>query len=349
MGGVLRGWHPTLLESGGTISTEAVGIEIAAPAAAAVAMATAYSMARYESRTFPSYGISGIDIHKVDRPVRAEMGGLAVLVAMAIASSLYLGLEYSEDGSSALFAAVAATVALTGLVGVADDVLEISQKLKPFLIVVAAIPLMLYLDQRAFIFVPLLGSVHLGLIYPLVAVPLAITTSANFSNLLAGFNGLEAGCAAIALGTMSFLSDLYGHPTVAVLGMIMTFAYVGFLVLNWYPAKIFPGDSGTLMAGAALAAMGLASGLEFEAIVLSVPAAMDFGLKMMYRRPFKQRHLLGNTSVRPDGTLDPAPYPALVHAFMKVSPIREKQLVISVLATEALFAVAAVVIAVLFL
>jgi len=349
MGGVLRGWHPTLLESGGTISTEAVGIEIAAPAAAAVAMATAYSVARFESRTFPSHGISGIDMHKVDRPVRAEMGGLAVLVAMAIASSLYLGLEYSEDGSSALFAAVAATVALTGLVGVADDVLEISQKLKPFLIVVAAIPLMLYLDQRAFIFVPLLGSVHLGLLYPLVAVPLAITTSANFSNLLAGFNGLEAGCAAIALGTMSFLSDLYGHPTVAVLGMIMTFAYVGFLVLNWYPAKIFPGDSGTLMAGAALAAMGLASGLEFEAIVLSVPAAMDFGLKMMYRRPFKQRHLLGNTSVRPDGTLDPAPYPALVHAFMKVSPIREKQLVISVLATEALFAVAAVVIAVLFL
>ena len=349
MGSIFRSRDPTLLESGGTISTEAVGIEIAAPAAAAVAMATAYSMARFESRTFPSLGISGVDIHKVDRPVRAEMGGLAVLVAMAVASSLYLGLEYSQDGSTVLFAAVAATVVLTGLVGVADDVLEISQKLKPFLIVAAAIPLMLYLSQRAFIFVPLLGSVHLGLLYPLIAVPLAITTSANFSNLLAGFNGLEAGCAAISLGTMSLLSEFYGHPTVAVLGMIMTFAYVGFLVLNWYPAKIFPGDSGTLMAGAALAAMGLASGLEFEAIVLSVPAAMDFGLKMMHRRPFKQRHVLGNTSVRPDGTLDPAPYPALVHAFMKVSPIREKQLVISVLATEALFAVAAIVIAGLFL
>ena len=346
MGCIVRRRDPTLLEGCGTINTEAVAVEIAVPAAAAVAIVTAYSMARFESRAFPSMGISGIDIHKVDRPVRAEMGGLAVLVAMALASSLYLGLDYGEDGSTVLFAAVAATVALTGVVGVADDVLEISQKLKPFLVVAAAIPLMLYLSQRAFIFIPLLGNVHLGLLYPLVAVPLAITTSANFSNLLAGFNGLEAGCASIALGTMSVLCYSYGHPTVAVLGMIMTFAYVGFLALNWYPAKIFPGDSGTLMAGAALAAMGLAAGLEFEAIVLSVPAAMDFALKMMSNRPFKQRHVLGNTKVRADGTLDPAPYPALVHAFMKVSPITEKGVVLSVLLTEALFAAATVMIAV---
>jgi UDP-N-acetylglucosamine--dolichyl-phosphate N-acetylglucosaminephosphotransferase len=324
-------------------------MEITGPASAAVALVAAYSVAKYESRAFPSMGISGIDVHKVDRPVRAEMGGLAVLVAMALASTFYLGLEYSLDGTTVLFAAVAATVALTGLVGVADDMLEISQKLKPFLVVVAAAPLMLYLSQRAFVFIPLLGDVHLGLLYPLVAVPLAITTSANFSNLLAGFNGLEAGCAAISLGTMSFLSNLYGHPSVAVLGAIMTFAYLGFLALNWYPARIFPGDTGTLMSGAALAAMGLASGLEFEAIVLSIPAAMDFALKMMHRRPFKQRHLLGNTVVRPDGVLEPAPYPALVHAFMKVSPIREKGLVLSVLATEALFAVTAVGIGVTFL
>jgi len=312
-------------------------------------LVTAYSMARYESKAFPSRGISGVDIHKADRPVRAEMGGLAVLVAMAVASGVFLGLDFSNDGSPVLFAAVASTVAFTGLVGVADDVLEISQKVKPFLIVVAAVPLMVYLSQRAFIFIPLLGDVHLGLLYPLVAVPLAITTSANFSNLLAGFNGLEAGCAAISIGTMSFLSDLYGHPTVAVLGAILTSAYLGFLMLNWYPAKIFPGDSGTLMSGAALAAMGLAAGLEFEAIVLSIPAAMDFALKMMHRNPFKQRHELGNTTVRPDGTLDPAPYPALVHAFMKVSPIRERELVMSVLATELLFAITATAIAVIFL
>jgi len=289
-------------------------------------------------------GISGIDIHKADRPMRAEMGGLAVLVALAVGSTVYVGLDFAMDGQTVLFAAIASTVALTGLVGVADDVVELSQKYKPFLIVAASVPLMAILWGRGSIFVPIIGYVNLDLLYPLVAVPLAITTSANFSNLLAGFNGLESGCAAISIGTMSLLSSVTGHPTIAAFGLILTFAYIGFLLLNWYPARIFPGDSGTLVAGAALAAIGLASGLEFEAVILSIPAAMDFALKMTHRHPFKQRHLLGNTKIRPDGTLEPAPYPALVHSFMKVSRLRERDLVLTVLAMQALFAVAAIVI-----
>ncbi|MDA4120052.1 MAG: hypothetical protein OK436_05650, partial [Thaumarchaeota archaeon] len=305
---------------------------------------TSYSVARYESKAFPSMGISGVDIHKQDAPIRAEMGGLAVLVALAVGSVLYLGLDYGMDGPTVLFAAASSTIVLTGLVGVADDMVELSQKIKPLFIVAASAPLALVLLGRAYIYVPLLGEVHLGLLYPLVAVPLAITTSANFSNLLAGFNGLEAGCAAISIGTMSLLSDITGHPAVAVLGLILAFAYIGFLGLNWYPAKIFPGDTGTLMSGASVAAIGLASGLEFEAIVLSIPAAMDFALKMVDRRPFKQRNKFGHTKVRSDGTLDPAPYPALVHAFMKVSPIKERDLVLSVLAMQALFAIVAVAI-----
>ena len=336
------------MESGRAISTNAVGTGITASAAAAVALAAAYSIAKYQSRIFPSKGISGKDIHKPDAPTRAEMGGLAVLVAFCLGSVIFLGLDLVVDGSTALFAAASSSIVLTGLVGVADDMTDISQRSKPFLIVAASVPLMWYLWGRAYIYVPLLGSVHLGLLYPLVAVPLAITTSANFSNLLAGFNGLEAGCASISLGTMSLISDLRGDTTVAVLGLILAFAYLGFLGLNWYPAKIFPGDTGTLMAGAALAAMGLAAGLEFEAVVLCIPAAMDFSLKMINRNPFKQRHILGNTRVRPDGTLEPPPYRALVHAFMKVSPIKERDLVLSVLAMQGVFATLAVGIAVAF-
>jgi UDP-N-acetylglucosamine--dolichyl-phosphate N-acetylglucosaminephosphotransferase len=315
----------------------------------AVALLTSYSFARLQSRSFPNIGITGVDIHKPDRPVRAEMGGLAVLASLAIASVFYLGLDFTLDGPPLIFSATTSTVAMTGLVGVADDVVEISQKYKPLLIVAASTPLMFVLGGRTSIAIPILGNVHLGLLYPLIAVPLGITTSANFSNLLAGFNGLEAGSAAISLGTMSFISELTGNTTVAAFGMILTAAYLGFLVLNWFPAKIFPGDSGTLMAGAALAAMGLAAGLEFEAIILSVPAAMDFALKAIDRRPFKQRHLFGNTRVLPDGTLEPAPYPAVVHAFMKVSPIKERGLVISVLAMQAMFACIAVAVGLIFL
>jgi UDP-N-acetylglucosamine--dolichyl-phosphate N-acetylglucosaminephosphotransferase len=301
-------------------------------------------MARYQSTKFPAMGISGIDIHKPDRPVRAEMGGLAVLLGLALGSTTYFASNLALDGSTAAFAAAFSTIAFTGLVGVADDMVEVAQKVKPFLIVAASAPVVYILAGRTSIYIPAIGSVHIGLLYPLVAVPLAITTSANFANLLAGFNGLEAGCAVISLGTMSLVSYVTGHTSIAALGLILTFAYVGFLGENWYPAKVFPGDTGTLMAGAAIAVMGLAGGLEFPAIILSIPAAMDFGLKMMHRRPFKQRHLYGNTTVRADGTLEPARYPALVHAFMKVSPISERGLVLSVLAMQALYAVIAIVV-----
>jgi hypothetical protein len=100
------------------------------------------------------------------------------------------------------------------------------------------------------------------------------------------------------------------------------------------------------MAGSAVAVIGLLSGLEFEAIVMSIPAAMDFTLKAAQRLPFSGRHLHGNASVLPDGTLKAAGYPALAHAFMEVSPIKEKGLVVSLLAMEGLFALVAASVAV---
>ncbi|MDA4127911.1 MAG: UDP-N-acetylglucosamine--dolichyl-phosphate N-acetylglucosaminephosphotransferase [Thaumarchaeota archaeon] len=325
------------------ISTQVNAIDpVFGTGATAVAVIASYYVAKFQSNKFTSMGISGIDIHKRDKPVRAEMGGLAILFGLAVGSTVYFVANLTLDGAGVLFASGFSTIAFTGLVGVADDIIEIRQRYKPFLIVAASTPLMYYLLDRGSIFIPEFGTVHLGLLYPLVAVPLAITTSANFSNLLAGFNGMEAGCAAISIGTMAFLSQITGHPTIAILGYILSFAYVGFLGLNWYPAKIFPGDTGTLMSGAAVAAMGLAAGLEFEAIVLSIPAAIDFTLKIVSRTPFKQRRLYGNTSVNEDGTLNPPGYPALVHAFMRVSPIRERGLVISVLAMQAVYAIIAI-------
>jgi UDP-N-acetylglucosamine--dolichyl-phosphate N-acetylglucosaminephosphotransferase len=298
---------------------------------------------------FPSLGISGVDIHKRERPVRAEMGGLAILFGLAIGSTTYLLTNLARDGSEVVFAAGFSAIAFTGLVGVVDDIVELKQRYKPLLVVLASVPLMYFLLDASSISIPELGTIKMGLLFPLVAVPLAITTSANFSNLLAGFNGLEAGSAVISIGTMGFIAQITGNATVAVLGYILAFAYLGFLLLNWYPARIFPGDTGTLMSGAALAVMGLVAGLEIQAIILSIPAAMDFTLKAMSRKPFGQRQRYGNTTVNQDGTLNPPPYPALVHAFMKVSPITERGLVISVLAMEAVFAAIAIAVSVIFI
>jgi len=298
-----------------------------------------YDLTRFFSRKFVSLGITGIDIHKLDRPITAEMGGLGVLLAVSLGSGIMMAFDGDRDF---LFLAGVGTVLLAGLVGVADDKLELRQRDKTLLIAAASLVLGLSLAGRGTVNFPVLGTVPFGILYPLLVVPIAITTAANFSNMLAGFNGLEAGVAAISVGVMTLLSAVTGSLDGALLGVLLLFAYLGFLVLNWYPAKIFPGDTGTLMFGAGIAAIGLIAHLEIASVILFMPAALDFALKLTSKKPFGQRRVYGNTQVNQDGTLAPAGYPALVHAFMGVAPTTERTLVLCVLAMEGLYAVLAV-------
>jgi UDP-N-acetylglucosamine--dolichyl-phosphate N-acetylglucosaminephosphotransferase len=300
---------------------------------------SSYRLASVFSRRFVPLGITGVDIHKFDRPIRAEMGGLSVLLAMSLGSSLLVLLD---GDTSFLFLAGVGTLSLTGLVGLADDWLELRQRDKAVLIAGASGLMSFSLAGSTSVYFPVFGTIPFGALYPLVVVPLAITTAANFSNMLAGFNGLEAGIAAISVGVMTSLSAVTGSEEGVLLGLILLFAYLGFLALNWYPAKIFPGDTGTLMFGAGVAAIGLISHIEMAAIVLLMPAALDFALKLTSKTPFGHRRVFGNTQVDADGVLTPAGYPALVHAFMRVAPTSERTLVRWVLAMEGVYALVAV-------
>ena len=295
-----------------------------------------FGLTRFLSKKFKAMGITGVDIHKSDKPVTAEMGGLAVLISCAFGASIFYMLDPELP---AIFFAGFITIILVGIVGVIDDLVALRQRYKPFLVAVASAPLILASFGTTGVYLPLLGTIPFGIFYPLLVVPLGVATSANLSNMLAGFNGLEAGCTLIALGTLTFLSVVLGKQLGIALGSLFLAGYLGFFVLNWYPAKIFPGDTGTLMAGAAIVTIGFASGLVFAAIALSIPAALDFTLKILTKRPFAARSVHGNTIISSNGTLSPPNYPALPHAFMKLAPLSEKDLVASILALEAIFAV----------
>ncbi len=308
--------------------------------AVVVSGVTSLLLARYLSVKMRQLGITGQDNHKVDKRVTAEMGGLAVLVAMFPAVLVLYALGFGVDETSVL---ILATLSLVGVIGIVDDTVGVRQRYKPFLVAAASFPLAYLLIGRTTMALPIIGYVPLGLLYPLVIVPVAVATSANFANLLAGFNGLETGIAVVGLFTVSGMAWFNGAQEVAALGFILTAAFAGLLALNWYPAKIFPGDTGTLLAGAAIATVGLAGGVETAAIILSVPAALDFTLKALTRRPFQGRKDHGNTTVDPSGLLSPPPYPALAHAFMRVGVVREKDVVRSLLGMELLYAVLAVV------
>src|SRR5205807_8154354 len=121
----------------------------------------------------------------------------------------------------------------------------------------------------------------------------------NMVNFLDGLDGLAAGVSAIAGGTFSVIALSLLKPNAAILSAIVLGACLGFLRHNFYPARIFMGDSGALLLGFVLAAIsvqgllktaGLVT-LAFPLIVLAIPI-LDTSFvvlkRLKYRRPITE-------------------------------------------------------------
>jgi UDP-GlcNAc:undecaprenyl-phosphate GlcNAc-1-phosphate transferase len=101
----------------------------------------------------------------------------------------------------------------------------------------------------------------------------------NMVNFLDGLDGLAAGVAGIAGLTFSVIALSLGKVDAAILSAIVFGACVGFLRHNFYPARIFMGDSGALVLGFVLAAISVQGLLKtaatvalfFPLLVLAVP------------------------------------------------------------------------------
>lgn len=101
----------------------------------------------------------------------------------------------------------------------------------------------------------------------------------NAFNLIDGLDGLASGVAAIACISIFMVSALSGQVLVAMAALLIAGALAGFLRYNFRPAKIFLGDSGSLVIGFSLAILSIQSttkistgmALLFPMLVLGLP------------------------------------------------------------------------------
>ena len=297
-----------------------------------------YTATPYFIRKLKQRGITGIDIHKSEKPTTTEMGGLVSLTALTVATLILFVL-----GGDARILLGLTTVILVGLVGVADDTTTMRQRYKPFLVAAASPPLILALGNRTGFNMPGLGYLDYGILFLAIIVPLGLATTSNLTNMLAGFNGLEVGTGSLILLSLTLLAAYNGDYSAAVIGALLLSTLIPFLKYNWYPARIFPGDTGTLLVGGGIATVALMAGLEFAGIICLTPAIIDFALKVTSRKPFGHRQRYGDTSVRKDETLDPPPYRALAHIFLRLGRLRESELVLSLLIMQVVYSIVAIV------
>jgi phospho-N-acetylmuramoyl-pentapeptide-transferase len=93
----------------------------------------------------------------------------------------------------------------------------------------------------------------------------------NATNLTDGLDGLAAGCGAIVFSGLGLQLMLRGHegdPALAGFCAAMAGCWLGFLLFNRHPARVFMGDTGSLAMGAALAAVALLSNSLWPLLVM---------------------------------------------------------------------------------
>jgi UDP-GlcNAc:undecaprenyl-phosphate/decaprenyl-phosphate GlcNAc-1-phosphate transferase len=221
---------------------------------------TAFSVVLYSTPALIKVAILKrlIDTPSEDRKIHKRavptIGGIIIYAATLFSFSLWYSIDDLHEADQIFesvkeFKIIVATSLVLFFVGVKDDIIGTSPVKKLFANILVGLILVLMGDIRITglhgVFgvndIPLWGSIFLSLFTYIVVV--------NAMNLIDGVDGLAAGIGFIAstfFGTWFIFANEY---TLASLSFSLSGALLGFLIFNFSPAKIFMGDSGSLIIG----------------------------------------------------------------------------------------------------
>jgi UDP-N-acetylglucosamine--dolichyl-phosphate N-acetylglucosaminephosphotransferase len=210
---------------------------------------------------------------------------------------------------------------------------------KPVLTLLAAFPLMAIMAGTTDIFLPVVGGVELGLLYPFLIVPAAIVIASNAINMLGGFNGLEVGMGLVYTFSLGLFAVLNDAGLASVLFFITFGALVGLARWNFSPARILSGDSLTYMLGAVLAVGAILGNMEKAVLLTMIPFFIQAALKFWSLK--KTGHFASDLGVlQKDGTII-SKYGSSVyswtHIITRTGRFTEMQLVLIMIAVQVAF------------
>lgn len=283
------------------------------------------------------FGLVGKDINKYDHPEVAEAGGFAVVLGVALGLFTYLFLKafWGTDTHLAEIYATISAVVLSGMIGFTDDILGwkkgLPQWFKPLLTLFLALPFMtlalLHPEYNSF------ASWGIPLwVYALILVPIGVVGASNALNMLAGYNGLEAGLSLILLATIGAKAYVLGNLWIAYMAFIGLASLLAFLYYNWYPAKVFPGDTLPYAMGTYIAALAILGNLELFAVALFPLFFLEFFLKA------RSRFRAENFGIPDEKNVLHPRYDriySVTHIFLRIPGMMERKLVLYILALQA--------------
>ncbi|WP_102026483.1 glycosyltransferase family 4 protein [Salirhabdus sp. Marseille-P4669] len=205
----------------------------------------------------PLVKILAIKVGAVDHPdqrkihvgIQPRLGGLAIFIGAAIA--LMVIQPNHEHITELVIGAV-----IIVITGVLDDIYQIRPLYKLIGQLLAAILVIssgLIIEK---ITLPFVGVVYLDNFSYIITIIWIIGVT-NAINLIDGLDGLAAGVSSIALTSILVMAILDYRAAVVYICIVLIGSNLGFLIHNFYPAKIFMGDSGSLFLGYSISVVSM--------------------------------------------------------------------------------------------
>lgn len=232
-------------------------------------------------------GLVWDDMNKYGKQKIPGSGGIAVLVGFLGGVFLFIAYHTFVTQSNVPTIEILALLVsciLMGGIGLIDDLLGwqrggLSIRSRLMLVLGAAVPLIAINAGKSIISLPFIGIVDVGILYPLLLIPLAFVGAGTTFNFLAGFNGLEAGQGILLLGGLSIVAYVTGSSWLAIVGLCMIASLLVFLYYNRFPAKVFPGDVLTYPIGGLIASMCILGNFEKIGLLMFIPVIIEVFLK----------------------------------------------------------------------
>ncbi len=184
------------------------------------------------------------------------IGGLAIYLTFLVCALFILKADQQIN-------AIMISGFMIFMMGLIDDILDISPKQKLVVQAIAALIVIFYGKICIHSFNIPYMSIEFNNAVSYVITFVWIIGMTNAINLIDGLDGLCAGICAITLFTVALISLTFQRTDIALLSMILSGACIGFLFYNFHPAKLFMGDCGS----------------EFLGFMISVISLLGFGYK----------------------------------------------------------------------
>lgn len=221
------------------------------------------------------------------------MGGTIMIISMIIMTGVaYIQYIKSEpEVVRSLIPLVLVSLGF-GLIGLIDDfkklVLRNTEGLKPsykmlgLLIISVTFVIFLYQKVGTETIIPIIKQYITLPVW--IYIPFAIFVmlgTTNAVNLTDGVDGLGTSVTTIIIACLTVIGIIFGIKEVVLLGSIVCGANLAFLLFNMYPAKVFMGDTGSLLLGGVIVAMALYLKMPLILIVIALIPVLETVSVMM--------------------------------------------------------------------